>query len=257
MPIFGFFGALGVLELIFVGAFFLLLVVGASFDRRGREAPKWYIFGLGFLAITAYYWPNFTLTGIWTGVTSWAFWQPVGTYLLAGLAYSLLEFVLEVRRTARYYKESWTAALSRKAEIKQRDPDTGDILRGAVSQSTRGLIGDPIMKVMTAREVIANREDPSNTTIAREIIDGFITNQCRRYGFVNLTCGAAGTPEPLIDKLALAESIGAWTFFWPAYAVSLVIGDLLTEVFNVIAEFLVKISGRFVRFSFADVFKLS
>ena len=65
MPIFGFFGALGVLELIFVGAFFLLLVVGASFDRRGREAPKWYIFGLGFLAVGAYYWPDFTFTGIW------------------------------------------------------------------------------------------------------------------------------------------------------------------------------------------------
>jgi hypothetical protein len=90
MPIFGFFGALGVLELIFVGAFFLLLVVGASFDRRGREGPKWYIFGLGFLVIAAYYSPSFTLAGVWSTVTSWTFWQPVGTYLLAGLAYSLV-----------------------------------------------------------------------------------------------------------------------------------------------------------------------
>lgn len=256
MPIFGFFGALGVLELIFVGAFFLLLVVGASFDRRGREAPKWYIFGLGFAAMVAYYWGDFTLGGAWGTVTRWTFWQPVGAYLGAGLVYSLLEFVLEVRRTARYYKESWTEALSRKIEIKQRD-SSGEILRGAVSQSTRGLIGDPITKVMTAREVVANREDPSNTAAAQEVIDGFIAYQRRQYGFVSLTRSAAGTPEPLINKLALAESIGAWTFFWPAYAVSLVIGDLLTEVFNVIAEFLVKISGRFVRFSFADVFKLS
>jgi hypothetical protein len=137
------------------------------------------------------------------------------------------------------------------------DKIASEILRGPVSQSTRGLIGDPIMKIMTAREVIADREDPANATPAKEFIDGFIANQRRRYGFVSLTTSAAGTPEPLIDKLELAESIGVWTFFWPAYAVSLVIGDLLTEVFNVIAEFLVKISGRFVRFSFADVFKLS
>jgi hypothetical protein len=61
--------------------------------------------------------------------------------------------------------------------------------------------------------------------------------------------------EPKIDRLDLAQYIGAWVVFWPFYLVSLVLGDLLTELFQSIADFVAEHCGRFVRNAFSGVFK--
>jgi len=62
-------------------------------------------------------------------------------------------------------------------------------------------------------------------------------------------------PIPRVDREELAAYIGAWTMFWPAYFISLIFGDLLTEIWRSISSFLVRISTRFVRMAFKDVFK--
>jgi hypothetical protein len=74
---------------------------------------------------------------------------------------------------------------------------------------------------------------------------------------IGIEATADGTNiEPKINRQQLAESIGCWTIFWPFYALSLIFGDLLNEVFRIIADLVANISGRFVRMAFKDVFKL-
>lgn len=197
-----FLAAFSIFELIFCAVFFLLLIVGASFDRHGREEPKWWIFGIGFVAALVWFWKDWSFSGIWAAIQSWTFWQPVCYYFLAGLVYSLLEFGLDVRRSARYYKQQWLD-YSRKSDV-----------------------NDFVNKYSFKNRIIELAKSDET-----------------------------GLPEPRVNKAELAEHIGAWTFFWPAYLLSLIIGDLLTELFDSLSELLVKISGRFVKWSFSDVFK--
>ena len=54
--------------------------------------------------------------------------------------------------------------------------------------------------------------------------------------------------------IVLSQAIGCWTLFWPAYALSLALGDLLTELWQRMAEALTKISARFVQRTFSKEF---
>lgn len=263
---------LALLEIVFITIFVILLVIGASLDRRGNESPKWYILGIGFVLVAFWFWNDFTFFGpaevaavmegdkvvseaqtrvvLWDVMTSWSFWTPVWIFLGAGLAYSVLEFVLEVRRTARRYTKAWADYLDKRVDVKQLDED-------GKPRSEEGRNGSRwITKALTIREIMSNRDDKSNDAIAGDLLESFINNDRSRYGFVDLVLNESRTaPEPKIDKLELASAVGAWTFLWPIYAISLVLGDLLTEIFNWIADALVAMSGRFVRMSFSDVFK--
>ena len=85
-------------------------------------------------------------------------------------------------------------------------------------------------------------------------VDQFIYTYSHVHQLIQLE-NVNGAPDPKIDREELAASVGAWTTFWPAYFVSLIFGDLLTELFRAFSSFLVSISGRFVRMAFKDVFK--
>ena len=65
-----------------------------------------------------------------------------------------------------------------------------------------------------------------------------------------------GEIQPAVDKEILATNVGAWSMFWPFYLMSLIVGDLLAEVFNAVAAVIVSMSGRFVKAVFKDTFKL-
>jgi hypothetical protein len=244
--------ALGLFEIIFFVVFFLLLAVGTAFDRRGNESPKWYVFGIGLVIVVAWFWGDFTFLGLWDTVRTWAFWEPAAAYLGAGLVYSILEFVLDVRRSARAYADSWGRYLKGKVEVRLLDDNGVPRMEEGPRGGNRGYA----VTQRTVQEVLSNAGDPSNARAAGDALDSFISNNSVRSGFVGLTKNEAGTaPEPKINRIELAEHIGAWTFLWPAYAVSLVLGDLLTEIFNWLADLLVNMSGRFVRMSFSNVFK--
>lgn len=244
--------ALGLFEIIFFAVFFILMAIGVTLDRRGREEPKWYIFGIGLVIVVAWFWSDFTFLGLWDTVRTWTFWEPVAAYLGAGLVYSILEFVLDVRRSARKYKALWNNNLTRHIDVKQLDADGKPM-----SQETRN--GKQwVVKSLSTREVLGDAGDPSNAQVAKALVESFVSHSSghQSNGFVQLKVDSTGlAPEPVINKVELAQHVGAWTFFWPVYAVSLVLGDLLTEVFNWTADVLVKLSGRFVRMSFSDVFK--
>lgn len=95
------------------------------------------------------------------------------------------------------------------------------------------------------------------TADAQSVLRSFInsTYTPKDAAFVKVVGNTNNLPEPKIDKEELTAHVGAWTFWWPAYAVSLILGDLLTEVFRVISDFLITISGRFVNMAFKGVFK--
>ena len=233
---------LGLFEIVFFSGFFLLLLVGISFDRQGREDPKWYVFGIGMAALAAWFWKDWTFFGLFVTIRTWAFWEPMLAYLAAGIVYSILEFVLNIRRSARNYKTAWEYALGQPLALIRDD---------------RTVSGGRTKEVITLKEALARAvvgEDAAAIDAAKEAVSRFVDRNSSRNVIVELSL-VEGTPEPRINKIQLSEHIGAWTFFWPFYMISLVIGDLLTEIFNQLSEFFVSLSGRFVRMSFKDVFK--
>lgn len=252
-----FFAALGFVELSFLAVFFLLLVVGVTFDRRGREDQKWWIFGIGAVAVAGWYWKSWTLDGAWAEVTSWEFWKPVGYYLLFGLGYSILEFFLDIRRSATSYADLWAKHLTKTVTMNVLNADgtpkiTGDEMIGRSGRPTT--IEVPYAELYAEIKEKGAGSAKFNTVL--RMSEDFINRNTYSRRIVGLKLTAGVEIEPQVNRLELAEHISAWTFLWPAYAVSLILGDFLTEVFRVISDVLVNISGRFVRMSFANVFKI-
>lgn len=200
MTIAGF--AFGLLELIFFAFFAIAMVVSMSLDRRGRNEPKWFVLIIGLIIAAIWYWKDWTFAGLWSMLFDPVFWAPVGVYLVVGLVYSIVEFMMEVRRSASFFKREWYAS---KESTSPRD---------------------------------------------------FVGRYCYSNKLVNVEYDSENdVPTPKIDKGVLAQSYSAWTIFWPFYLVSLILGDFLTRVFELISDFIVHISTGFVRVVFKDVFK--
>jgi hypothetical protein len=241
-PIIGFFAAMGVFEIIFCSVLFIGLVLATSVDRHGQEGPKWYLVGIGLLTFAANYWP-FTIGGVWETVRSWTFWTPVLQYAGLGLVYAGIEFILEVRRSAKAYRASWVRFMDTEHRVPILD-DSGNQVTERGNRTKANFIN--------YREI---QKRPEYADLLNDLLHNYISTNT--IGFLKLVKNEAGTePEPKIIRSELAASIGAWTTFWPAYAVSLVVGDLFAEVWNILANWFVFISGHFVRMSFANVFKL-
>lgn len=270
----------GILELIFFGIFFILMVVGTALDRKGRESPKWYILGLGFLIVAGIYWKDMDFSSIWSEVQSWTFWKPVAIYLAAGLAYSVAEFILSVRKMARIHTEKWKAFIGQNITL-YTHVDDGTLVpnNNWVQRKDRqsnvwiNTMGDREVKkhISTFQEVLAKARaealgDESGKKqyqeMAKELLDNYLGRNSdnlsyNRSDFVSPVLNKHTLEiETEINRSRLAQFVAAWTFLWPAYAVSLLIGDFLTEIFRIVGDVFSKIGGRFVRFTFADVFKV-
>jgi predicted secreted protein len=220
MEIFGF--VISVWAAIIMGLFFIAMIFGCTLDRRGTEAPKWYIMGIGVVAFVSWFWSDLR----WSGIFDARMWTFVGLYLLIGLGYSIIEFLLEVRRSARYWSGKWE-----------------DFKKAA----QRRMHGETMGQYKTT--------DEPTTNLVTEFLHW--RNDVSYLRIIGIEATADGTNiEPKINRQQLAESIGCWTIFWPFYALSLIFGDLLNEVFRIIADLVANISGRFVRMAFKDVFKL-
>lgn len=220
MDILAFFGSVWLA--IIAGVFILAMVIGCTFDRRQSESAKWWIFFIGLAAFTFINWKSgyrFSWDSFWAA----DLWKFIGIYLAIGLGYSVLEFALDVRRSVRYWKTRWAGYRSDandRARASKEPQTPEDIANSFVAASYRGNTGRII-------GIDINKEaKDSNELIV-----------------------------PKVNRVELAEHIGCWIMFWPFYAVSLIIGDLVMEIARVIADIFAKISGRFVRMSFANVFK--
>lgn len=219
MDIIAFFGSVWLA--IGAGIFVLAMIIGCTADRNNYESGKWWVFFIGVILFTIYNWKNGYRMSMETFLSA-DLWKFIGIYLLVGIGYSVIEFMLEVRRSARFWKEEWKRFYNENAQ-------TGK--------------GDEVAS-------------PHNTALK------FVSRTYRSH-FPRII-GVAMNPDskdmndllqPHVDRTHLAEHIGVWILFWPFYAVSLIIGDLVLEIARVLADVFAKISGRFVRMSFANVFK--
>jgi hypothetical protein len=212
---------LGLLELAFLGVFFLLLIIGAALDRRGESSPKWWVTGIGGVVIAAYFWKDFTLATLWADVQTFAFWKPFALYLIAGVLYSVVEFALNVKRARTFLGDAWSSAL-KSAESKLKVDELTD----------------------------AEATGRKQAFVAR-----FLGDNRRAHEIVAVTSNDGLTIEPVVNKKVLADHISAWTLFWPFYLIALVVGDLFVEIFNLIAELFHSLSARIVKLSFGNLFK--
>lgn len=235
---------LGLLELAFIALFFLGLVIATAFDRsspdRGSlEAPKWWILAIGIGVAIAYFWGSFTIASAWETVKTWEFWQPVVIFLGLGLAYSILEFALHVRRVARHVGIRWEQYLSGTESIS----NTVHIPRRLLISELRSQ-GGAYQYSQQALEVLRKFLDKSyGNRESDELIELKLDSTLVDF-------------EPRVKREELAEHVGVWTLFWPAYAASLILGDLLTEIFRTLANVLASISGRAVKAAFSGLFKV-
>lgn len=200
MAIAGF--AIGLLELLFFAFFAIAMVISMSLDRRGKNEPKWFVLIIGLIIAAIWYWKDWTFAGLWSMLFDTAFWMPFAIYLGIGLLYSIVEFMLEVRRSASFFKREWSS--SKKSYNAQ----------------------DFVARYRYSNKLVNVEYDPQ-----------------------------ADAPTPRVNKGVLAQSYSAWTFFWPFYLISLILGDFLTRVFELISDFITHISTGFVRVVFKDVFK--
>lgn len=205
MEIFGF--VISVWAALILGAFVIAMVIGCTLERMGIEAAKWWIFTLSVIAFVIWQWDGLS----WDDLINPALWARIAFYLLIGLAYSVLEFLLDVRRSARYWADDW------KRYVKTA-PDFND------------------RKSLVTDYFIQRRSYAHNKIIEIKV--------------------AADQIEPVINHKFLTKSITCWTIFWPFYAISLIIGDLLNAAFRAIADLIVKASSYFVRVVFKDTFRL-
>lgn len=275
---------LGLIELIFIGVFFLLMVIGTSLDRRYNESPKWWFLAIAMVIAVVYFWGQTDFSSIWAAVQSWTFWQPFATYLGAGLIYSVLEFILSVRKMERSHSASWNKFINRVDTVYTIKTDSGEedkveanwvtqngdryvITINSHGNRTRdGAVEKEVTRTDTAfRDVFKAAQSVDATTdqkkAAREMLHRYLHGDEYRLSdlrkdFVEVELSPSFEVQPVVNRGRLASFIGAWVFLWPAYAVSLILGDFLVEVFRVIGDVFSRIGGRFVRMTFSDTFKV-
>lgn len=245
MEIFGF--VLSVWAAIAFGIFVLAMIVSCTFDRYDNIAPKWWVLFLGMIAYVFFVGPAaFT----WQMFLARDLWIMVGGYLAIGLGYSLIEFFLNVRRSAKNWAESWTSFKSNKSTIEKFDKEAAQAADNTrrLRASYQGKEGDLDMTdPLTATEMMAEKyiEQNSHYKSSHEII--------------GIRAGKPTDESPVVPyvrRFVLARHVSAWTIFWPFYAISLIIGDLLTQIFRIIADIIVYMSGRMVKRMFKNVFKM-
>lgn len=216
MDFFGF--ALSVWAAIGLGVLLLALVVACTLDRRDIAAPKWWVLVLGLVVFGIWTWGDLR----WSMFASAAFWKPVGLYLAAGVFYSFFEFFFQVRKESRTWKDRWEYFKTH--ESKRREQ------AGPAASEKRSL------------------EEAFFDDNARN-------GKLHQSALVRMTVDENKKPVPVIDRTALTKGVTVWILFWPAYAISLVLGDVLAEFFERFADLLVKLSSGMVRRMFANSFK--
>jgi hypothetical protein len=243
--------ALGFIPLLIIVCFIGALTWGVAIDRSAHcEGPKWWIFGIGLcgLVVNGFFNAGWTLSSVLGSVFSWQFWEPVLVYVGLGLVYSVVEFYFEIRRHASYYAEKWSAFIARE--------------KITVPAEAQDVLGSVVKAEHKVVDVLAhvNADATSYLTAHAKIAVGQFIRTYSDFGdnrIVKITAGVDGlTPTPVLDKLELAEHVGAWVVLWPFYLLSLVLGDLLQHIWDSIASLFVRFGGRLMHFSFTDVFHL-
>lgn len=206
-----------------IGVFFIAMVIGCTLDRHNsNEGFKWFVFVIGLIGVAAWHWGEWS----WSQLFSAEVWKPVLIYLAIGLAYSVLEFFVKVRKEAKLWKAEWEK-FKAKDELPDEDHNPNELII---------------------------KKSYSHSLEFRFCKDHHYRSLSRITDVKCITTDGKDAVVPVINRSELAQSVGCWTLFWPAYAFSLILGDLLTEVFKKFADVIVALSSGLVRRMFAKVF---
>lgn len=205
---------------VFVG---LWLVIGTAYDRSDNtSAAMWMAVVAGLIIVPV-------IMGISPALDmffSSAFWKNIALYLAAGLVYSwLVEFFFSVRRSSRFYADKWAETVKSDKKLK-------------------AYLADPW------------NSDSEVTRSAKESMEKFVSYYRNNGKVITVAMSDDGTITPRTNRRELVNSITAWTILWPAYAISLIVGDLFKQVVEVIVDVTSKLSNGFVRWAFRDTFKV-
>jgi hypothetical protein len=197
-------------ETVFLVVLALMLIGACAVDNRGDPGAKWFItiVGIGvFIGVSK--WQGWTL-GESLAQVEW--WKLVIGYIACGLVFSVINFFVQSYKGARDLKDLWQDFLLEYANW---------------------FISDK-------RD---NRESPEFTirkyhNRCDEVPPYLLINSS------NVDHGVLGKPiEPndlrmnvTIIKSKLAAFIGAWTLWFPFYALALVFEDMLLKFFDWIAS---------------------
>lgn len=245
MEIFGF--VLSVWAAIAFGIFVLAMIVSCTFDRYDNIAPKWWVLFLGMIAYVFFVGPAaFT----WQMFLARDLWVMVGGYLAIGLGYSLIEFFLNVRRSAKRWAESWTSCKTNESNIEKFDKEAAQA-NDNIRRKRLAYQGD-------ASDLVKEEPITAAGLMAATYVEQNTRNS-RSGEIISIRLGTESDESPVVPyvrRFVLARHVSAWTIFWPFYAISLIIGDLLTQIFRIIADIIVYMSGRMVKRMFKNVFKM-
>lgn len=214
--------------------FWIVMAIACAFDRNQMEEPKWFVFIIGGMVLCA----GSYFTGDSANLVAYLkenLPKFIGYYLLIGLAYSALEFGLDIRRSKRYWSKKWEDFMAGRRPKIVKDKAK---LRSDGEPNERDVQNDLIHEFMSSSSV------PYSTR--RIIYISKVVDEDGKYTGI----------EPKINRSELAQSIGCWTIWWPFYALSLVFGDLLVEFFRTVADILASFSGRFVKLIFRNTFRI-
>lgn len=284
--------ALGLLEWSFFGLLFLLLVIGCTVDRRyDRESFKWWVVLGGLAFATFWYWKKdlfpTSFGGVLDTLMTFSFWKPALVYFGIGVVYSCVEFLVDVSRAKKFYAAEWsnhldsllkntTAASAsrgyRDENIAHGDLKVKDLLTHAkttaeddlkaIVEQTKAAYSAVIEGEASVKREAKDAYEAAEAALATSLskskaasaaIESFVTSYKTRNRVVQLERDALNI-LPKINKLELSEHVAAWTIFWPAYLISTVLGDLLTHIWDAIAEFLTTFAGKYVKSVFKDAF---
>ena len=277
---------LGLLELSFWAVFFIALTVAVTFDRRNVEEPKWVVAAAGLVIIAVWYWSGWTFFGpahvdavlnhgtvitpaqdrvvLWVVVRSWALWLPIAYYVAAGLVYSCIEFGLEIRRSVRFFKTAWESHVSQYEKVPlTRVNENGE--HEHVTETVETFNGPKKVGQERRRPYSEVYNDVREKGAASGMFNAALNysssfvqskNNDHKIIGIRLNKETKVDVEPYLHRAVLADWVAAWTCLWPAYAVSLIFGDLLTELFRIVSGVFANLGGYVVRFSFRNVFKV-
>lgn len=274
------FASLAILDIFLMAAFAILMVVGATFDKRNAQTePKWVFLILGAVVFGMMNWSSWKFFGestsqvvLWDVVRTLTFWSSVGVYLSIGVAYSVLEFGLEIVRSARVYKEEWAAHLKSTITYTPRDEFGNRIPIDRTKSASLDNVQKIVIQIGTLYSKVKNGLWVSGdeggiphdeaTTLAREQTQRFVQLALKDYSYSGSKIIGIRPNEdmigvsPYVNVRELSDHVGAWTVLWPAYAASLILGDLFDEVFRGIGRAISGLSSFVVKHSFANVFKI-
>lgn len=140
----------------------------------------------------------------------------------------------------------------------KKDYDSGRAVRLAYTKLCQALFPNvrTLLKYLDSAELPADIYNAARSTFLPHT--GNISSRIQKAEFVRVrhVPDTVSDFEPEIEKWVLVKWMSAWTWWWPFYMLSLIFGDLFTEVFRAVTNWLVAISSGIVRRAFADVFKL-